>query len=335
MNPTDDPTIELILKHLAQKYGLRFIAGDLERLARELAKYHVLVLLAERAHPDSQVEVPQAVQECHDLYVQMYQLLLRVSFPSLTKVSSLLYHGRSTLIIVFEGEARLIIELLAGYIAPYVAARRGTRSVANIELYGLIEKVLDKLDLGELDAQQYSVLRDEGTAILKQMLRMALRQLPLTPFDEPFFDEIEAGEPAAVNPSRPNLDNLPGQFVKPFADDTLQNSNGDVPQFIRDLWGQPQTNEGSDKPDPEAREPRQKLPSQAEDWQRRIREENSTSSGEHGVSPQEEPPTGETGPLRPERGSGERSRSIPPPAQSGNGLPPPPLPPPRRKGDNS
>jgi hypothetical protein len=310
MNSIADGSVERIIRHLVKTYAPPLLpsSGDLHTLARELARYHVLVLLAERNPADNQTEVPQAVQECRDLYVQMYQLLLSVSFPSLTKVSSLLYHGRSTLIVVFEGEARRIIELLAGYVAPYVAIRQGARSIAHIELQDLMDRMLNKLDLSELKDEEYFQLREAGTSILKQMLRMQLRQIELTPFDEPFFDEVEepnTTEEVVNKPSRPDLSHLPGQASRPFVEESEIYANGDVPDFIRNIFTPPGE---ENRPVSEPQEPRPT------------------------ASPKETDLNPDTGPQRPV--SGERRRSVPPPAPMGNGLPMPPLPPlPQRDDD--
>lgn len=305
-----DPTVEQILVRLARKYAPRLIAsdwrkpGDLKKplhiLARQLANYHLLVLLAERPEQEDQTPVPAAVQECHEVYLRLYRLLAGVAFPSLTHVTSFFYHGRSTLIVVFEADARRVIEVLAGFVSPYVAERQGARAVANMELQGLMDKILQKLDLPSLAPEQHNQLRDEGVAIIKQMLKMRLRQIPLTWFDEPFFSEIEpetqSDEPQARKlPPLPPLDHLPGEFTSPFEEGTLPILSGDEPDFIRRMSEKRET--------PSEAEPTQNAP----------------------------PPTPDTGPQNPVEGSGERSKLIPPPASAGSGIPLPPLPPPGRR----
>jgi hypothetical protein len=237
----------------------------------------------------------------------MYNLLVNVSFPSLTTVNSFFFHGRTTFIVVFEAEARLVVELLAGYVAPYIAARQGTRSVASIELQGLMDRVLNKLDLHNLTVDQYARVQEEGISLLKQMLKMYLHQLPLTPFDEPFFDDLIQVQPPTQTPkslSRPPLNILPGQFTKPFDDNTLPILNGDDPDFIQRLWDAPK--------------PREEAPPQSD-------------APAPSAPPSALPPSGDTGSQNPGRGA---NRPLPPP-QTGNGLPLPPLPRPPRRDNES
>lgn len=321
MMPIDDPSVEQILVHVARSYAPRLLPadwrkpGDLKKplhvLARELAAYHVLVLLARRDNSPSQTHVPLVVQECHELYVRMYRLLVSVSFPSLVNVNSFFFHGRTTLMIVFEADARRVVEVLAGYVSPYVAERQGARSIAPMEVQGLIDRMLKKLDLPELTPEQHQHIRAEGTAIIKQMLKMPLQQMQLTIFDEPFFDEIAELPPPPPKPIKPPLTRLPGEFTKPFADGTLPILNGDDPEFIQHMW---------DEPAPA--QPREDTPAQTEVEPRSPLTPNLNN-------PQSQPPSGDTGQLKTIREEWNW-----PTTPSGNTLPRPPLPPPRRRDDS-
>lgn len=245
-NLPNDPFIELILVNTARKYAPALVptdwkkSGDLQKplytLARELANYHILVILGERDNTAPQNN-PVAVRETGEIYTRFYHLLADNLFSSLPKRIDASYYSysRTTLMIKFDAEARGVIEVMAGYIAPYVVERQKARAVTTTELQDLMSRILQKLDAGDESQPEYRRLRDEGAEIIRQMLAMRLRQIPLTRFDEPFFGAVQ---PPASLPEEEET-----QRARPFVDQSSPHPSDDEPDFIKAM-----------------REPRQKPP---------------------------------------------------------------------------
>lgn len=308
-NLPNDPFIELILINIARKFATNLVpqdwkrSGDLKKplhaFARELANYHILVILGERDN-DAPQNNPVAVRETGEIYMRFYHLLAKQLFSSLPpRIDASYYsYSRSTLMIMFDAEARGVIEVMAGYIAPYVVERQGSRAIAPIELQSLMDKILQKLDAGDMNEPEYLRIRDEGAEIIKQLVAMRLRQLPLTRFDEPFFSEIQ---PSVLPPaSLPEEDET--QRARPFVDQTSVTPPGEEPDFIKEL-----------------REPRQKPP------------EPPTLPGKSPAPPdlpqlENQEPTSETGKDARVNDQGEPNRPAPPPAPNSNSTIRPPIP---------
>lgn len=240
-----DANLELILVSIARQYAPRLVPRDWQKpgdlkmpphiLARQLANYHVLLIMGDRGSQPSQ-NVPSVVQQCSDLYQTLYYLLSTYVYPTLPlRIGGQYYsYSRSQLLIVLIGESRGVIETLAGHVSPYVVERQSARAIAPAELTALIEKVLQKLEASAKDPAAYRKVRDDGAQIIKQMLGMELRQLPLTAFDEPFFSEIphQRSKP-------PHLPEEKDGRVQPFVsrDGVDPASAAGTPDFLRPIVG--------------------------------------------------------------------------------------------------
>lgn len=324
-NPHNDPFIELILINIARKFAPTLVpqdwkrSGDLKKslstFARELANYHILVLLGERDNAMPQNN-PVAVRETGEMYMRFYHVLADKLFSSLPKRIDASYYSysRATLMIMFDAEARGVIEVMAGFVAPYVVERQKSRTIAPTELQDLMDKILQKLEAGDSSQPEYRQMRDQGVEILKQMLGMRLKQLSLTHFDEPFFSEIKSSMPT---PSVPPPISLPEeeetQSARPFVDHSGMPPPGDEPDFIKQMHEPPK--------------PRQKPPEPPT-----LPEKASTKSEPPEKAPvkpelpqlEDQEPAGETGKDGRVKDQGESTRPVPPPApNSGNGIRPP------------
>ena len=109
-NLPNDPFIELILINIARKFAPTLVpqdwkrSGDLKKplstLARELANYHILVILGERDNAMPQNN-PVAVRETGEIYMRFYHVLADQLFSSLPKRIDASYYSysRATLMI--------------------------------------------------------------------------------------------------------------------------------------------------------------------------------------------------------------------------------------------
>ncbi len=314
-NLPNDPFIELILINIARKFAPNLVpqdwkrSGDLKKplytFARELANYHILVILGARDN-DAPQNNPVDVRETGEIYMRFYHLLAKQLFSSLPpRIDASYYsYSRATLMIMFDAEARGVIEVMAGYVAPYVVERQGSRALAPTELQGLMDKILQKLDAGDSTQAEYRLMREEGAEILKQMVTMRLRQLPLTRFDEPFFNEIVL--PVLPPTSLPEEEET--QRTRPFVDQTSVMPPAEEPDFIKTM------REARQKPPPPPTLP-EKAPAKPE-----LPELPQLPQLEN------QEPAGETGKDARVNDQGEPNRPAPPPAPSSNSTIRPPLP---------
>ncbi len=201
--------LEEILLRLAQQHApqvLRAWQPDdpqrLERLARHLASYNVLVIVGD--FPQTLRSVSQdmgaEIQSWVDGYGQMYLLLARSLFPSFTGVKAQYADDRWPVVITLHGDSAPVIEALAGLIAPYIAARQTEAVVSEIELIGLMDLVLDTLEATTLPRDVYKRLVNDGVVLLKRLLMASIRQLPLTSFDRRVFTDSERFIPLPPEP---------------------------------------------------------------------------------------------------------------------------------------
>jgi len=96
-----------------------------------------------------------------------------------------------------------VIETLARFIVPYIAARQHDTVVSEAELNGVMTFVLDELEASDLPPHEYHNLSKSGMAILQTLLGMPIRQATLTDFKRPMFKELEGQIPEPQPPAPP------------------------------------------------------------------------------------------------------------------------------------
>ncbi len=203
----DNSRLETNLIHVARRYAPALIpagwqkpgdySGALPDLARALATYNVLVLAG---------DVPATgVKAWTDGYTDFYALLTGALFPSYTRVSAFYLDQAAPPLVAIYGEATPVITVLAGFAAPYVVARQGTRP-SEVEVLGMMDMILEELEATDLPRGDYRRLRDSGATYLRALLGIQGRQFPLTPAARPIFAEMAvapANTPAKPAPPPP------------------------------------------------------------------------------------------------------------------------------------
>lgn len=195
----DTARLETNLIHVARRYAPTLIPagwqrpgdypGALPDLARALATYNVLVLAG---------DVPAtAVKAWTDGYTDFYALLTGALFPSYTRISAFYLDQAAPPLVALYGEATPVITTLAGFVAPYVVARQGTRP-SEVEVLGMMDMILEELEATDLPRGDYRRLRDSGATYLRALLGIQGRQFPLTPAARPIFAEMTAGAAASA-----------------------------------------------------------------------------------------------------------------------------------------
>lgn len=207
----------------------------LSELAGALASNNVLVLIGDLA-PELAHQAAVHFKDWADSYVQLYTQLCETLFPSFTQVNAYYADQEWPPVVVVYGAATPMIVALAEYVAPYVVARQ-RQTPSDVEMRGLIDTVLDELEAGDLPRDEYRRLRDEGVALLKQLLATQVRQLPLTPSAISIASEETVAAPpppmtlpADTSPSvalPPNTlpEDVPSEPIAKF-------QTGDVPIFF-------------------------------------------------------------------------------------------------------
>ena len=77
------------------------------------------------------------------------------------RVSAFYVDQQQPLIVALYGEATPVIMAMAGFVAPYVVARQGTRPL-EVEVFGMMDMILEELEATDLPRDEYRRLRDSG-----------------------------------------------------------------------------------------------------------------------------------------------------------------------------
>lgn len=202
---------EQVLVDLAQRYAPQLLqmwerSGTLDerlaRLARGLASYNILVIMADQ--PYSLLTINQNVggliYEWANGYTQFYKCLCHDLFPSYMQITAHPTDDRWPMMIYIRGAATPVIQRMAGFIAPYIVHRQFSPEVSEAELIGLVDMILDELEATNLTRDAYKRLRGEAVTILKQMLNSPIQQLPLTEFDRSIFTDSQRLVPVRIEP---------------------------------------------------------------------------------------------------------------------------------------
>ncbi|MBI1276740.1 MAG: hypothetical protein GC179_01295 [Anaerolineaceae bacterium] len=174
----------------------------LPRLARGLASYNILVLMADQPYSlqNIQQNVGSLIQEWANHYVALYRRICQDLFPSFNQVSVHPTDHRWPIIIYLHGTATPVIQRMAGFVAPYIVERQFSPTVSEVELRGLMDLILDELEAGNLASGIYKKLRDDCIEILKHILATPVHQLSLTEFDRAIFSDSQRLVPVRIEP---------------------------------------------------------------------------------------------------------------------------------------
>lgn len=151
------------------------LAMPLSEYAGVLAKHDLLIMMGdiEAGNPD------ESIKMWVDSYVELYKALALSLFPSLVWVKAFYADHEQPSVVVIQGTAAPVIEVLANYVTPFVAVRRG-QNVQEIELIGLMDMILDYLEARDLASEEYWQLRNEGVRLLQRIITAPVGQRLLT-----------------------------------------------------------------------------------------------------------------------------------------------------------
>ncbi|MCA0458619.1 MAG: hypothetical protein LCI00_31970 [Chloroflexi bacterium] len=174
----------------------------LPRLARGLASYNILILMADQPYSLQSINqnVGTLIQDWANLYLTFYKRLCQDLFPSFNQVSVHSTDDRWPVMIYLKGTATPVIQRMAGFITPYIVQRQFSPTVSEVELLGLMDLILDELEAGNLPRDVYKHLRTDCIDIVKQILATPVHQLAVTDFDRNLFSDSQRLVPVAAPP---------------------------------------------------------------------------------------------------------------------------------------
>ena len=143
-------------------------------------------------------------------YKRLYAIISSYLFPSFPNINVWKADDILPPIIVVHGQTPAIIQVLAGYIVPYVAMRQKTQTISEAEIRGLMTYILDELD-DELNRAIYDAIWKQCTQVIHQLLTIPIEQYSLTTMKKPLFQQTDVKPKTAPlqkpRPARPT--NLP------------------------------------------------------------------------------------------------------------------------------
>ncbi|NWF70560.1 MAG: hypothetical protein HXY40_15845 [Chloroflexi bacterium] len=193
--------LERIVLSLVKQYAPQLLTTEttqglareerLERLCRRLASLGLLVLACDTGDLTGNPALVQTQNWASGL-ARLYATLVRRLFPSYTQFEMHYIDNEQPAVMLALGEATALMQRMAGFILPYLAARH-MQVASEAELRGLVEIVLEELEATDLPRQEYLALRAECVLLLQRLLSAPVRPLLLRVFDRPiFFGQTEA-----------------------------------------------------------------------------------------------------------------------------------------------
>lgn len=180
-----------ILTTLAQQYAFHLLkdapTGDARfpYFADGLANNGLLVLLADV--PANNYDF--FLRSWMDGYSRLYSILANNLFPSFRSINLGAADNMRPPVLVLQGEAVAVIQILAGYIVPYISMRQQTNTISEAEIRGLMTYILDELEAEELDRASYNFLWRECGQVIRQLITLPIRQFSLTSMKKPLFQQ--------------------------------------------------------------------------------------------------------------------------------------------------
>jgi len=177
---------------------------QIKPLASGLAREGILVLTGLPAGKE-QSEIVANINVWIGLYGRMYEVLVEELFPRHTRVHAEYVDQLLPPILMLQGEADHVIRVIAGYIIPYIAVRQGERLISEAELDGVMQRVLEDLEASDLKPAVYDRVKRAGVAVLHDLLKANVKQIALTDFIKPMFQNLPPTELPKFEPSKPDV----------------------------------------------------------------------------------------------------------------------------------
>jgi hypothetical protein len=218
--------IERILTKLAQARAPELLAmqhdtspDGLKQFARKLAGYELLIVMA-NVPTHLQPEYQRYVQNWANAVSRFHDLLAQTLFPSYAQLKAMKADDQQPPVLVFEARISPMVEIMAGYLIPYIASRQSYTNVPEDELRTLVITMLRKLHAHDQPLPIYDILISDAMEQINRLIRLPVQHIALTDFDEPLFGEVTkpptlpkapATLPPASGPAAPTVSPQPTQ----------------------------------------------------------------------------------------------------------------------------
>jgi hypothetical protein len=207
------------LTALARRYAPHLVTQQppeqaIKPLASGLSREGILVL-AGLPGGKEQNEIVANINAWVGLYIRLYEVLVEELFPRHTRIQAEYLDHFLPPILMLEGEADHVVRMIAGYIIPYIAVRQGERLISDAELDGLMRRVLDELEGGDLKPAVYDRVKRGAIVILHDLLRANVQQIALTDFIKPIFQNLPPIELPKFDTPKPEVPVPPASLPEP------------------------------------------------------------------------------------------------------------------------
>lgn len=185
--------LERILNKLAHKHAFHLLHNlpndnsRLQVLADGLAKHGIVVMTGNMAQAEAEATVNKWVAAMGNLY----NVLTDNLFLGLGTISATYADNQHPPVIVLEGEPAPVMQVLAGYVIPYVALKQHDKLISQAELRGIMSILVEELEGSNLPTVQINQMVAEGADILRHLLELPIQQVTLTSFARPLFQQLQ------------------------------------------------------------------------------------------------------------------------------------------------
>jgi hypothetical protein len=235
--------IERILTKLAQQRAPELLAlfhdgspQSLKQLARKLAGYELLIVMANVPN-HLQPEYQRHLQNWANAISRFHDLLAQTLFPSYAHLKAMMADDQQPPVLVFEARIAPMVEVMAGYLIPYVASRQSYTTIPEDELRTLVETMLRKLHAHDQPLPIYDILIRDAMEQTRRLIRLPLQYIALTDFDEPLF--VELSKPATLPKAPSAMPTPPEPVVQQAAQHPVPQAVQSTPQPVAQPAAQP------------------------------------------------------------------------------------------------
>lgn len=174
---------------------------NLKQLTRQLASCELLVLAADiplsiQSNPE------EHIQQWVNTYRRFHGMLTTALFPNYMRFNARYADWEMPPIIIVDGGPAVILEVIAGFLVPYVATRRFRAAQPLHEIERVMDVIFEELACAD-DVPYYELqkMRALGADLIQRLLRIPVHTEPLTDFDKQVFPQQPDRPPSS--PTRP------------------------------------------------------------------------------------------------------------------------------------
>lgn len=164
-------------------------ADRANRLAHELVREGIMLLWSEFLPATNSQTQERLIAELVDRYARLYRVITDAFFAPLNAIEATYAEGHFSPFVVLKVACAPVLQMLAGYIAPYVALRQ-KRPLNVGEVRGMMDYILKDLVVNNApQAVQERVIQD-SMVFIGDLLALPLTHRCLTSFKKPLFGDV-------------------------------------------------------------------------------------------------------------------------------------------------